>query len=355
MSGSRQRVDPRQRLAGRARTTGPATADAEAVTRIEVPSRFIGAIAALDRGRLTEADLSLLAAARQIADELGGAVVLLVLLPEGETLRADPARSGADRVLALHHTAFATYDPEARAAALAAAAEAVPLHHLLFADDPTTGGDIGRRVAVRLGDRAAAGVIRWMDGLVECRQDGGRLDVSRPAPRVLIVATGAFAAIAENVVREARPLDAPDWRESGNDIADDGLLACDPKSLPIAEADLVVSAGNGLTDWASFHAVAELLGAAEAGSRAVVDAGRLPRSRQVGASGQLIAPACYLALGIAGASQHLQGIARCQRVIAVNIDLHAEMIRRADLAIVADVQAVMPALIRRLQEHGGGR
>ncbi len=124
-------------------------------------------------------------------------------------------------------------------------------------------------------------------------------------------------------------------------------MAVDAAALPLAEADFIVAAGNGVTDWPVFHRVVSALGATLGGSRVVCDAGHLPRHRQVGASGTLVEPRCYLAFGIAGASQHLQGIARCERVIAVNTDLHAAMIKRADLAIVADAQAVMPALAAR--------
>ncbi|WP_159014506.1 electron transfer flavoprotein subunit alpha/FixB family protein [Acidisoma sp. S159] len=353
MSG-RQRVDPRQRLSGRARAAVAAEHILGEVLRVENPSHLIGAVAMLDRGRLSQADLSLLAAARQVADSLGGAVVLILLLPLGEKLRGDPAQAGVDRVLELHHEGFAGYAPALRAVALSDVVETLELRHVLFSEDPLGGGDLGRRVAMWLGDRPATGMIRWVDDQVECRQDGGLTDVRRPAPRVLIVAGGAFAPIAEARLREARSLPAPVWRVASGDVRDGGLLDFDPQSVPIDEAELVVSAGNGLTDWSSFHVLAGLLGAAEAGSRAVVDAGHMPRTAQVGASGSLIAPACYIALGIAGASQHLQGIARCQRVIAVNTDLHAEMVRRADLAIIADAQAVMPALIRRLRVSSGG-
>ena len=79
------------------------------------------------------------------------------------------------------------------------------------------------------------------------------------------------------------------------------------------------------------------------------------RGRQVGASGSLVEPRCYLAFGIAGATQHLQGIARCERVLAINTDLHADMVKRADLAIIADAQEVMPALTRLAREKLGGR
>src|SRR5262249_6444568 len=111
-----------------------------------------------------------------------------------------------------------------------------------------------------------------------------------------------------------------------------------------AEADFIVAAGNGVVDWPAFHDLAAALGAAEGGSRAVCDQGHLPRDRQVGTSGTLVKPRCYLALGIAGAPQHLAGIVSGERVVAVNTDLHAEMIRRADLAIVADAQPIMARL-----------
>ena len=97
--------------------------------------------------------------------------------------------------------------------------------------------------------------------------------------------------------------------------------------------------------------MADTLGATRGGSRVVCDAGHLPRDRQIGASGTLVTARCYFALGIAGAPQHLQGITEVKHVIAVNTDLHAEMIKRADLAIVADAQAVMPALIRYARER----
>ena len=77
----------------------------------------------------------------------------------------------------------------------------------------------------------------------------------------------------------------------------------------------------------------------------------MPRAAQVGASGTVLEATCYLALGIAGAPQHLQGVAKCEHVVAVNTDLHAAMIERAGLAIVQDAQAVMPALLAALAEE----
>jgi electron transfer flavoprotein alpha subunit len=74
----------------------------------------------------------------------------------------------------------------------------------------------------------------------------------------------------------------------------------------------------------------------------------------VGASGSLVTARCYLAFGISGAPQHLQGITEVKHVLAINTDLHAEMIKRADLAIIADAQDIMPALIRYTKERRDG-
>ncbi len=125
-------------------------------------------------------------------------------------------------------------------------------------------------------------------------------------------------------------------------------LPHDRTGAALAEADFVVAAGNGVTDFASFLALAASLGAAPGASRVVCDAGLMPRDRQVGASGTVLGGTCYLAFGIAGAPQHLQGVAAVEHVIAVNTDLHAAMIKRASLAIIADAQRVMPALLARL-------
>ena len=72
--------------------------------------------------------------------------------------------------------------------------------------------------------------------------------------------------------------------------------------------------------------------------------------RQVGTSGTLVDPRSYLAFGIFGAVQHLQGIQRCQRVVAVNTDRHAAMVKRADLVVIADAQNVMAALADLMED-----
>jgi electron transfer flavoprotein alpha subunit len=355
---SRLRRDPRaERTQRRVGAVPPQPAPAASVAPasvaltvriIDSPACLILAIPDLEDGRLTAHDRDLLGAARQLADALGGAVVALVcVVPAAPT--EDFAAAGVDRLLRADDAAFAGYAPEAKAAAALAAIERLKPRHVLLPDSPLGGGDLARRLAVRLGVRLAANVQRLAADEIACRSDGGRSDILRGPP--LVIAVAPEAAEPATVTRhEARALD-PIAAKAAPRLLDGGLAAVDPNAVPLKEADFIVSAGNGVTDWEAFHAVAGALGGAEGGSRVVCDAGLLPRGRQVGASGSLVEPRCYLAFGIAGAPQHLQGIARCERVVAVNTDLHADMVKRADLAIIADAQAVMPALARLARER----
>jgi electron transfer flavoprotein alpha subunit len=321
-----------------------------AVRVIDAPACLILAVPDLEDGRLTAHDRDLLGAARVLADSLDGAVVALACVaPVAPT--EDFAAAGVDRLLRATDPAFAGYAPELKAAAALAAVERLKPRHVLLPDSPLGGGDLARRLAVRLGVRLAAGVRRLTAEEIACRADAGRSDILRQPPLVVALAFEAADPVI-GTRHEARVLD-PVAIEATPRLVDSGLAAVDPNAVPLKEADFIVSAGNGVTDWDAFHAVAGALGAAEGGSRVVCDAGLLPRGRQVGASGTLVEPRCYLAFGIAGAPQHLQGIARCERVVAVNTDLHADMVKRADLAIIADAQAVMPALARLARERRG--
>jgi electron transfer flavoprotein alpha subunit len=121
-------------------------------------------------------------------------------------------------------------------------------------------------------------------------------------------------------------------------------------AVPLGEADLVMSAGDGITGWDDFLAVAERLGATVGASKVVCDKGLLPRDRQVGSSGTAVSPRVYIALGISGSTQHLQGIGESTRVLAVNTDPHAAIVQRADLAIVTDANALLRGLRAVLEE-----
>jgi len=114
-----------------------------------------------------------------------------------------------------------------------------------------------------------------------------------------------------------------------------GRGACNPNNLPMLEE------------------LARLLGGAISCSRAVVETGFLPYSRQVGQTGKTVAPKLYIGIGISGAVQHLVGIQGADKIIAINIDREAPLARIADYALVGDYQQIVPEIIKGLKARVG--
>jgi electron transfer flavoprotein alpha subunit len=308
--------------------------------KIDDPAYLVAVVVDAPDGLLTPVDRQVIGAGRVLADAGGGAVLLL-----STQLSDDPGAAGADRIVPLHQD-----DAPARAGEVAAIIAALEPRHIIFAETPD-GGDLARRVAVSLGETLFGDVEMLTPKQMVRPARAGRVE-QRSEPGRLIAIAADIQAPYGGPPREARPTlqagigaaTSTNWQACD--------LAGDPGSLKLGEADFVVAAGNGVTDFATFHQLVEALGATPGASRVLCDAGLMPRDRQVGASGTVLSGTCYLALGIAGAPQHLEGVARVEHVVAVNTDLHAAMIARAGLAVVDDAQAIMPALLAQLAERG---
>ncbi|WP_111414931.1 electron transfer flavoprotein subunit alpha/FixB family protein [Billgrantia lactosivorans] len=333
---------------------------------IDEPAFLVAVVPDLPGGRLSSHDRDLLGLARQLADADGerpGAVLAVVFAGQeregGAELEAvGLGDAGVDRLIALDGDAFDGYAPEARLAALSAVEDAFAPRHWLLPDSKLGGADLGRRLAARLRERPATSVwqiepdetaaLGW-----RCTGRGaaGTSDIQRALPRVVLALAECAEPVAETrhaaqALALAQPLPPLLAR-----IEDLGPVAVDPAGVALSEAEFILSAGNGVKDWEGFHHAAEVLGATEGASRVAVDDGFMPRDRQVGATGTWVTARVYLAVGISGAIQHLQGIQSCDKVVAINLDPGCDMIKRADLAVIGDAASILAALVEKVQRQ----
>ncbi|MCU4161073.1 electron transfer flavoprotein subunit alpha/FixB family protein [Acidiphilium sp. AL] len=306
------------------------------------PAYLVFAVADAPGGTLTRHDRQVLGAARLLDGGNQAAVVLVA--PHTDE---DVGALGADRTLPGARNV--SYDPEGVAAAIAAAIAHHRPRHVLFPES-ADGGDLARRVAALL-DEPLFDSVENLSARVAIRPATARRLEWRAAPSRLMTIAPDMIAPYRGSPHDAAPLDAPVPNPESRCILNAERVAVDAADIPLDEAALVIAAGNGVTDFAGFLELALALGATPGASRVVCDAGHLPRRLQVGASGTVLNADCYVAFGISGAPQHLQGIGQVEHVIAVNTDLHAAMIARAELAIVADAQAIMPALLDALESR----
>lgn len=311
---------------------------------VEQPAYHIVVVPDMVGGRLSSHDKDLLGLAHKLAAD-GGAVVA-VLFGDDKESAFDTA--GVDRILRIAGDTFDGYAPEARVLALSAVEAQLAPRHWLLPDSRTGGGELGRRLAAKLGERPATRVWQVTGEQVTGRAGSGQQDLQRALPRLLLAAAECAEPVSETR-HEARPLElSSKIAQSLPRIEDLGSVAVDPAQIPMAESEFILSGGNGVKDWELFHQAAVALGATEGASRVAVDDGFMPRNRQVGATGTWVTARVYVAVGISGAIQHLQGIGACDKVVAVNMDPGCDMIKRADLSVIGDSALILQALIERV-------
>jgi electron transfer flavoprotein alpha subunit len=261
----------------------------------------------------------------------------------------DAAALGADRLLVTPAHDGRRWQPQAGVRWLDALVRRLQPRRVLMADRGAD-GELGRRYALAAGAELACGVVELGDTLLRVRADAQH-DALRAHADVMLLARGVaeprlpFVGLGR---REAVP-EPPPVPEAG--VQDLGIEPGRAEDLPLEEAELILAAGQGVHDLPLFHALARELGAAVGASRVAVDNGAFTRQQQIGATGKTVAASAYLAIGISGAVQHLQGIKDCRHVIAVNLDAAAPIVRRADLSVVEDSGALMRALLRIVQAH----
>ncbi|WP_338483631.1 electron transfer flavoprotein subunit alpha/FixB family protein [Pseudomonas trivialis] len=318
--------------------------------RIAEPAFYINVVPDMVGGRLSSHDRDLLGLARQLAGH-DGAVLAVVF---GEHKESTFATAGVDRLLVLEGHEFDGYSPEQRVQGLRAVDNQFNPRHWLLPDSRSGGGELGRRFAASLKERPATRVWQVKDEQCIGRAGADQQDVARPLPRLILAAVECAEPVSDTR-HEVLPVElSTTLARSLPRIEDLGAVAVDPAAIPMAEAEFIFSGGNGVKDWALFHQTAAALGATEGASRVAVDDGFMARDRQVGASGTWVTARVYVAVGISGAIQHLQGIGACDKVVAINLDAGCDMIKRADLSVIGESAAILQALIDAVEAHRHG-
>ncbi|MCY0967292.1 electron transfer flavoprotein subunit alpha/FixB family protein [Parathalassolituus penaei] len=322
------------------------------LVQISNPESWIVVVPDLAGGRLTSHDRDVLGQARQLAAANPAcAVVALVFGDLSENLADDSnglALAGVDRLLHFSGDDWNGYCPEQELAAMLAVHRQLLPQHWLFPDTHLSGNDRALRLATRLEERPAMHAWQIRDGRVTCRAGSERNDVTRSLPKVVAL-LAECAMPVDDSRHEVLPMALPELPGVLARIQDAGAVAVDPNQIAMAEAGFILSAGNGIHDWEQFHEAARVLGATEGASRVAVDDGFMPRFRQVGATGTWVTARVYVAVGISGAVQHLQGIGACEKVIAINTDAGCDMVKRADLSVIGDSQEILAALIEQVK------
>jgi electron transfer flavoprotein alpha subunit len=296
-----------------------------------------------ERGALDDHARQAIAAAALLADP-DTAVVVAVMGGSAEDLAA----AGADIVIDLPAFDSAHFQPERTLSMAQALMDRYRPRHVILPDRDTD-ADLGRRLAARTRRTVATDVVELTPESA-CRIVPGGRYARRALPDIVLLARHAADANLPfvgcgDMGAAQMPDDLPE-----ETVRDLGLEASSPDRIALEEADFILSGGNGMRDMETFNALADALGAVTGASRVAVDDGRFVRAKQIGATGKTVQASVYLALGISGAVQHLQGIKDCRHVIAVNLDESAPIARRANLTLVEDAGVLMRALLQLVQQ-----
>ncbi len=302
-----------------------------------------------DRGAMSPASWEALAAARQLGDD----VHALTLGAAADGLVGDVARFGVATVHQADHALLGDYGPEAWGEALAQAVRTLS-PEIVLACGTDRGNEVVAQAAARLDVPMVANIVEFGDELTRIRWGGSLLErCTLTAPtKMLTVAHHAFAAEEAPVSATGQPLT----------VVLDGSLARTvvververTAGVTLATAPVVVSGGRGVGSadgFAPLEELAGLLGGVVGCSRAVTNNGWRNHTDQVGQTGTRIAPDIYIACGISGAIQHWVGAMASKKILAINTDPEANMVTKADYAVIGDLHQVIPAITAEVRRR----
>lgn len=312
--------------------------------------------------QLNKASLEAIAAAQTIGKDLNLKVTAVIPCDKDCALAAQIAEYDIERVVVAKNERLGIYTPDAYADAWTQIIKETGAQYVIMAHTYQV-RDFAPKVAARFGKEVVADCIRYVynDGkpVFSRRIFLGKLDadvsVEGDAPYFATFQSGAYrgdnAAKGGNAQTETMEVEVGEPRMKPEEPFQEAKATVD-----LTKSQIIVAIGRGIKSQeniAKAQQLADALGADLAASRPICDAEWLPIDRQIGSSGQTVAPKVYIALGISGAIQHIVGMKNAGTIVAINKDSEAPIFDIADYGIVGDIFDAMPVLIEEIKKAKG--
>jgi electron transfer flavoprotein alpha subunit len=313
------------------------------------------------RGEVAEISYTMLAAGRVLAKGLGGSLKA-VLLGSGSKDLAKKL-GAADAVLSVDHPSLKDFNPDSHLAALTALAKKGAPRVILFGQT-AIGNDLACGVASACGFPTASSCKKFKveggEPAFEAVTCGGKIVADGKLSGPTTVATlmpGGYKP-EEGMSDKAAPVEdaAADAGLGAPRMRVRGYIEPDTTDVDISKVSILVSVGRGIGQKENINLAKELaaaLGGELSSSRPIVDQGWLPTSRLVGKSGKAVKPKLYLALGISGSPEHMEGLPDWETLIAINTDQKAPIYDVATFGAVVDVLELIPKLTEKVRSAKG--
>ncbi len=327
-------------------------------------AEMILVIAEQHAGHLNRVSLETVAAAQAIAKDIGGTVEIAILGSGIGSVAQELAGRQAAKIYALASPQLDAYTADAYVYTLR---EFLATHSykLILLPHTYQVRDFAPSLALALGTTVISDVIGY-------KHENGKLIFTRQMFQGKFAADVSFAGEGPYLVTFQNAAFRGDLAAAGtapietlNVTIPDGVIRVAAheifqeakQSVDLSQAEIIVAVGRGIKEQKNIalaEALATALGGELAASRPICDAGWLPLDRQIGSSGQTVAPKLYIALGISGAIQHIVGMKGARSIIAINKDAEAPIFEIADIGIVGNLFDIVPALTEEIQKAKAG-
>lgn len=310
---------------------------------------------------LNKTSLEAIAAAQEIGRELGLKASAVIPCDKDCALAADISQYDLEKVIVAKNEKLGTYTPDGYADAWEQVIATTAPKYVVMSHTYQV-RDFAPKVAARLGREVVGDCIR-------CRAENGDLILSRriflgkldadvtiggDAPYFVTFQSGAFRG--ENAAKGTAAIETMDVQVGEVRMTPEAPFQEAKATVDLTRSEIIVAVGRGIKTQENIglaQQLADALGADLAASRPICDADWLPIDRQIGSSGQTVAPKVYIALGISGAIQHIVGMKNAGTIVAINKDAEAPIFDIADYGIVGDLFEAVPVMIEEIKKAKG--